>query len=96
MATIESEKRMQRRRRQRWWEQFNRQPDVIALRREIARRQKYRQRHPYSGQHPGLHGLLYIPCVTAGRELGGRPSPGPALQEAIGLTPLLGVARSWP
>jgi hypothetical protein len=73
VATTESKKRMERRRRQRWREQFNREPEVIALCREIARRQKYRQRHPFSGQHPGLRGLLYLHCVYAGIRLGGRP-----------------------
>jgi hypothetical protein len=73
VATIESEKRMERRRRQRWWEQLNRDPEVIALRREIARRQRYQQRHPFSGQHPGLRGLLWLHCVYAGIRLGGRP-----------------------
>jgi hypothetical protein len=73
MATIESEKRMERRRRQRWWERFNREPEVIALRREMARRQRYRQRHPYSGDTPGVRGLLLIRCVSAGIQLGGRP-----------------------
>jgi hypothetical protein len=73
VATIESEKRMERRRRQRWWEQLNRDPEVIALRRAIAARQKYRQRHPFSGQHPGLHGLLWLHCVNAGIRLGGQP-----------------------
>ena len=75
MATIESAKRMERRRRQRWWEQLNRDPEVMALRRAIAARQKYRQRHPFSGQHPGLRGLLRLRCVYAGITLGGRP-PG--------------------
>ena len=53
MATFESEKRMERRRRQRWWEALNREPEVIALRREMARRKQYRANHPYAGQ-PGL------------------------------------------
>jgi hypothetical protein len=73
MATLESQKRSERRRRQRRWEQFNREPEVIVLRREMARRQRYRQRHPYSGEHPGLRGLLYLHCVYAGIRLGGRP-----------------------
>jgi hypothetical protein len=73
VATIESKKRMERRRRQRRWEQFNREPEVIALRREITRRQRYRQRHPYSGSAPGVRGLLLIRCVSAGIQLGGRP-----------------------
>jgi hypothetical protein len=73
VATIESQKRMERRRRQRRWEQFNREPEVIALRREIARRQRYRQRHPYSGNTPGVRGLLLIRCISAGIQLGGRP-----------------------
>ena len=31
MATWESEKRMERRRTQRYWEQFNADPEIIAL-----------------------------------------------------------------
>jgi hypothetical protein len=73
MATIESEKHMERRRHQRWWERLNRAPEVIALRRSIAARQRYRQRHPFSGQRPGLRGLLWLHCVSAGIRLGGRP-----------------------
>jgi hypothetical protein len=73
MATEESQKRMECRRRQRRWEQFNREPEVIALRREIARRRRYRQRHPYSGNTPGERGLRLIRCISAGIQLGGRP-----------------------
>ena len=36
IVTPESEARMERRRRQRWWEAFNRDPEVIALRRYLA------------------------------------------------------------
>jgi hypothetical protein len=73
MATVESQRRSERRRRQRRWEQFNREPEVIALRREIARRQRYRLRHPYSGNTPSVRGLLLIRCISAGIQLGGRP-----------------------
>lgn len=73
MATEESQQRMERRRHQRWWERLNREPEVIALRRYIASREKYRQRHPFSGERPGVRGLLYMHCVTAGIEQGGRP-----------------------
>jgi hypothetical protein len=70
MATPESEARMERRRFQKWREQWYAQPEVPALRRAIAARQRYQQRHPFSGRHPGL---LYMHCVTAGIEQGGRP-----------------------
>jgi hypothetical protein len=73
MATEESQKRTERRRHQRWWERLNRDPEIIAIRREVARRQQYRQRHPFSGQHPGVRGLLWLHCVNAGIRLGGRP-----------------------
>jgi hypothetical protein len=72
MATEESEKRMERRRRQRWREELNRQPEVIALRREIARRQRYRAKHPYAGQP----GLIFMRCVYFGKKLGGRARGG--------------------
>ena len=68
MATLESEKRMERRRNQRWWEQLNRTPEVIALRREIAGRQRHRARHPYAGQP----GLISMHCVYMGIRFGGR------------------------
>jgi hypothetical protein len=70
MATLESEKRMERRRHQRWWEALNRDPQIIALRRYIAARQRYQQRHPFSGRP---WGLLYMHCAWIGREQGGRP-----------------------
>ena len=75
LATIESQKRMARRRRQRWWERLNRDPEVMALRRAMARRQRYRRRHPFSGSEhdPGLRGLLFMRCVYMGITLGGRP-----------------------
>jgi hypothetical protein len=86
VATIESEKRMERRRRQRWWAQFNRDPEVIALWREIARRQRYRQRHPYSGykHNSGLRGLLYLHCVSVGIQLGGRPPKARRCRKRLG------------
>jgi hypothetical protein len=70
MATEESQKRTERRRLQRWREAWNRQPEIIAFRRAIAARQRYQQRHPFSGRHPGL---LLIHCITAGIQQGGRP-----------------------
>jgi hypothetical protein len=68
MATIESQKRMERRRVQRWWEELNRTPEVIALRREMARRQRYLARHPYAGQPT----LAYMHCAYMGIRFGGR------------------------
>jgi hypothetical protein len=73
MVTLASKKRMERRRLQQMREWYTNLPEYQALRREIARRQRYRQRHPYSGQHVGVRGLLYMHCVTAGIERGGRP-----------------------
>jgi hypothetical protein len=74
MATIESQKRMERRRRQRWWERLNADPEIQALRRQITRefaaRRRYQQRHPFSGRHPGL---LWMHCIAAGIQQGGRP-----------------------
>jgi hypothetical protein len=72
MATLEFEKRMERRRRQRWWEELNRQPEVMVLRREIARRARYQRRHPFSGQSASIRGLLYMHCVYMGIRFGGR------------------------
>jgi hypothetical protein len=89
MATIESKKRMERRRRQRWWEQFNRDPEVIALRREIARRQRYRQRHPFAGQTATQRGPLWLYCLMAGMHEGGRP---PRTRRC---TKRLGSRRCW-
>jgi hypothetical protein len=57
MATVESLKRMERRRRQRGREEWNRTPEVIALRREMDRCQRYKhgQDLPYtSGEFSGL------------------------------------------
>ena len=84
MATEESQKRMDRRRRQRRWEAWNREPEVIALRREIARRRRYRQRHPYSGNAPGVRGLLLIRCISAGIQLGGRPPKARRCRKRVG------------
>jgi hypothetical protein len=89
MATEESEKRMERRRFQKWREQWYAQPEVQVLRRAIAARQKYRQRHPFSGQHPGLRGLLWLHCVNAGIRLGGRPA------NARRCTKRLGTRYCW-
>ena len=69
MATWESEKRMERRRTQRDWEQFNADPEIIALRRYIAVRQRYQARHPYSG----LPSLVRMICMASGIREGGRP-----------------------
>jgi hypothetical protein len=91
MATRESEKRMERRRRQRWWEELNRQPEVIALRREIARRARYRRRHPFSGQSASIRGLLYMHCVYAGIRLGGRARKGRRCTKRLGTR----VCHNW-
>ena len=64
MATIESEKRSERRRNQKWWERLNRDPEIQALRRAIAARQRYQQQHPYSGR-PGLL-LMHISHAREG------------------------------
>jgi hypothetical protein len=86
MATEESEKRMERRRRQHWWEALNRDPEIIALRRYIAARQRYQQRHPFSGRP---WGLLYMHCAWIGREQGGRPP------RARRCTKRLGTRMCW-
>ena len=85
MATWESEKRMERRRNQKWWEELNRQPEVIALRREMARRQRYLRRHPYAGQPT----LAYMHCVYMGIRLGGRA------RKARRCTKRLGTKLCW-
>jgi hypothetical protein len=85
MATRESEKRMERRRNQKWWEELNRQPEVIALRREMARRQRYLRRHPYAGQPT----LAYMHCVYMGIRLGGRA------RKARRCTKRLGTKLCW-
>ena len=46
MATLESQKRSERRRNQKSWERLNRDPEVIALRREMP---------GASGTEPGIH-----------------------------------------
>ena len=84
MATLESEKRMERRRRQRGWEEWNRQPEVITLRREIDRRQRYQAKHPYAGQ-PGLS-LLH--CVLS------CPGSGSAAERGRGAAARSGLARA--
>jgi len=84
MATEESQKRMERRRHQRWWEQLNRDSEVIALRRYIAATRRYRQRHPFSGQRPGLRGLLWLHCVNAGLRFGGRPPKARRCRKRLG------------
>jgi hypothetical protein len=68
MATLESQKRSERRRRQRWQRWLNTDPEVIALRCEMARCQRYLARHPYAGQPT----LAYMHCVYMGIRFGGR------------------------
>jgi hypothetical protein len=73
MATIESQKRMERRRSQKlreWWLNL---PEYRALRREIERRQQYRRRHPFMGQDARQRGPLWLYCFMAGSHEGGRP-----------------------
>jgi hypothetical protein len=81
MATVESQKRMERRRLQRWREAWNCQPEIIALRRTIAARQRYQQRHPFSGGHPGL---LRMHCIVAGIQQGGRPPRARRCRKRLG------------
>jgi hypothetical protein len=80
MATWESEKRMERRRTQRYWEQFNADPEIIALRRYIAARQRYQARHPYSG----LPSLVRMICMAAGIREGGRPPKARRCRKRLG------------
>jgi hypothetical protein len=70
MATAESIARMARRRHQRSIEQWRADPVTQALRRQVDAQQRYRQRYPFSGVHPGL---LRMHCVVAGLQQGGRP-----------------------
>jgi hypothetical protein len=70
MATPETEKRMERRRHQRWREQRRADPAIQDLRRQIEARWRYQKRHPFSGRHPGL---LLMHCIVAGIQQGGRP-----------------------
>jgi hypothetical protein len=81
MATYESQKRMERRRHQRWREAFNRDPEVIALRRYVAARQRYERRHPFSGR---LRPLLRLHCMAAGILKGGRPSAARRCTKRLG------------
>ena len=73
MATEESRQRSARRRYQKWWERLNRQPEVIAWRREILRRHRYRERHPFAGQTATRGSPLWLYCLMAGMHEGGRP-----------------------
>src|SRR5215211_2124386 len=81
MATIESQKRSERQRNQKWWERLNRTPEVIALQREIARRQRYGAKHPYAGQP----GLIYMRCVYMGIRLGGRARKARRCRKRLGI-----------
>ena len=91
MATLESEKRMERRRNQKWWEELNRQPEVIALRREMARRQRYLRRHPYAGQPT----LAYMHCVYMGIRLGGRARKARRCTKRLGTKLCWNAGRIW-
>jgi hypothetical protein len=73
MATIASAKRSERRRRQKSWERWIRQPEVVALRREILRRHRYRERHPFAGLTAMRGSPLWLYCFMAGMHEGGRP-----------------------
>jgi hypothetical protein len=84
MATLESQKRSERRRHQRWWEELNRQPEVIALRREIARRARSRRRHPFAGQTASQPGPLWLYCLIAGMHEGGRAWKGRRCTKRLG------------
>ena len=85
MATVESLKRMERRRRQRGREEWNRTPEVIALRREMDRCQRYRARHRYAGQPT----LAYMHCCYMGIRFGGRA------RKARRCTKRLGTRLCW-
>jgi hypothetical protein len=80
MPTRESEQRMARRRFRKAWEQWLAQPEVQAFRRALRARQRYRQRHPYAG-YPGL---LFLRCVSAGIEQGGRPPKARRCRKRLG------------
>jgi hypothetical protein len=86
MASEESRKRYERRRFQQWLEQWCADPAVQALRREIAARQRYRQRHPFSGRHPGL---LRMHCIVAGATYGAGAATRTTLHQAAGNPALL-------
>jgi hypothetical protein len=64
MATLESEKRMERRRNQLWWARLNDDAEIQEIRRRFAAKCRYRQRHPFSGAPLELlwmHSLLPTP-----------------------------------
>jgi hypothetical protein len=82
MATLESQKRSERRRRQKSWERFKREPWVVAFRHEIDRRQKYQVKHPYTGQP----GLLYMHCAYMGIRFGGRARKARRCTKRLGTT----------
>jgi hypothetical protein len=88
MATWESEKRMQRRRSQRFREEFNADPEIIAFRHAFDQRQKYLGKHPFSGRPPGL---LYMHCVWAGWTLGGRAKGSRRCTKRLGTR----VCHNW-
>ena len=75
MATEESRKRSERRRWQKQKAQWLADPYYVALRQELYRRQRYRQRHPYTGYRDNRvqRALLFMHCTYAGVTLGGRP-----------------------
>jgi hypothetical protein len=62
MATWESEQRMERRRRQRAWERFLADPEIIALRRYIHARLTYEAAHPWR-RFPHL---IRMHCMASG------------------------------
>jgi hypothetical protein len=87
MATLESQKRMERRRNQKSWERLLADPEIQALRREIVRRQKYRAKHPYAGQPT----LAYMHCVYMGIRLGGRARKARRCTKRLGTR----LCRNW-
>ena len=87
MATLESEKRSERRRHQKFWERENRDPEVIALRRQIDRCQRYLAKHPYAGQPV----LLFMHCCYMGIRFGGRARKGRRCTKRLSSR----ICRNW-
>ena len=85
MATIESEKRMERRRRRKYFQRLYADPEFIALRRYIHRQVAYEAAHPWR-RFPHL---MRFYCMGVGINEGGRPP------KARRCTKRLGSRRCW-
>jgi hypothetical protein len=85
MATWASQKRMERRRRQRYWQRFNADPEIQAIRRSVGARLRYEARHPWI-RFPAL---MRMHCIGIGILQGGRPP------KARRCTKRLGSRRCW-